>query len=786
MAQDIDETTEKIIEDIPEILPLLPVRDIVVFPFMVIPLFVGRAKSLHAIEEAMSNERYIFLATQKDATVDDPLEDDIYKVGTMCEILQVFKLPDGSNKILVEGLGRAKIQQFMRDSDFFEVQIEKENIAFEKTLKTEAYIRGLLDLFEEYVKLNNKIPPETILSANSIEDAGKLADMAASHLKLKIKEKQKILETYDPEKRVVLVSKALNRELEVLNIENKIKGDVRSSIGKMQREYYLQEQLKAIKRELGMSDDDSELGKLKKSIKRAQMPKNIEEKALEELSKLEHMMPMSPEAAVIRNYLDWLIIMPWNKKTKDNMSIAKAEKILDEDHYDLKKVKERIIEYLSVHKLVKKIKGPILCLVGPPGVGKTSIGKSIARALGRKFVRISLGGIRDEAEIRGHRRTYIGALPGKIIQGMKKAKTKNPVFLLDEIDKLSSDFRGDPASALLEVLDPEQNNAFNDLYLDVDFDLSDVMFITTANTLYTIPPALLDRMEVLSMPGYTLEEKVMIAKQFLIKKQKKANGLSRANLRFTDEAIKEIVKYYTREAGVRNMEREIANILRKIAKEVAKGERKRGRIVITKTMVIKYLGIRKNYFSERPVKPTVGAAIGLAWTSTGGDILIIEGLLIDGKGELILTGQLGDVMQESARAAMSFIRSKAKELKLNKDFHKKNDIHIHVPEGAIPKDGPSAGITIATAIASCLTGRPIRNDLAMTGEITLQGRVLPIGGVKEKVLAAYRSGIKYVILPEDNRPHIKEISKEIRKKVEFVFCENMQQVLDFALIKNEE
>jgi len=750
MAQDIDETTEKIIEDIPEILPLLPVRDIVVFPFMVIPLFVGRAKSLHAIEEAMSNERYIFLATQKDATVDDPLEDDIYKVGTMCEILQVFKLPDGSNKILVEGLGRAKIQQFMRDSDFFEVQIEKENIAFEKTLKTEAYIRGLLDLFEEYVKLNNKIPPETILSANSIEDAGKLADMAASHLKLKIKEKQKILETYDPEKRVVLVSKALNRELEVLNIENKIKGDVRSSIGKMQREYYLQEQLKAIKRELGMSDDDSELGKLKKSIKRAQMPKNIEEKALEELSKLEHMMPMSPEAAVIRNYLDWLIIMPWNKKTKDNMSIAKAEKILDEDHYDLKKVKERIIEYLSVHKLVKKIKGPILCLVGPPGVGKTSIGKSIARALGRKFVRISLGGIRDEAEIRGHRRTYIGALPGKIIQGMKKAKTKNPVFLLDEIDKLSSDFRGDPASALLEVLDPEQNNAFNDLYLDVDFDLSDVMFITTANTLYTIPPALLDRMEVLSMPGYTLEEKVMIAKQFLIKKQKKANGLSRANLRFTDEAIKEIVKYYTREAGVRNMEREIANILRKIAKEVAKGERKRGRIVITKTMVIKYLGIRKNYFSERPVKPTVGAAIGLAWTSTGGDILIIEGLLIDGKGELILTGQLGDVMQESARAAMSFIRSKAKELKLNKDFHKKNDIHIHVPEGAIPKDGPSAGITIATAIASCLTGRPIRNDMAMTGEITLQGRVLPIGGVKEKVLAAYRSGIKYFILPEDN------------------------------------
>lgn len=770
-------------EDVKEIsVPLIPLRDIVVFPHMVVPLFVGRDKSIKALELAMSQDKNILLAAQKKAKTDDPMPDDIYKIGTMGSILQLLKLPDGSVKVLVEGKKRARIGEFLPSQECFIVKVLDIDEEIEETVETEALIRNVVKAFEVYVKLNKKIPPEMIMSVSSIDDPGRLADIIASHLIIKLQDKQAILELTNATHRLERLYGFMEGEIEILEAEQRIRQRVKKQMEKTQKEYYLSEQMKAIQKELGERDEfKSELQELEERIKNKKMSKEATKKAKQELKKLKLMSPMAAEATVVRNYLDWLLSLPWAEVTEEKKDITEAEKSLEKDHYGLKQVKERIVEHLAVHGLVEEMKGPILCLVGPPGVGKTSLAKSIAKATNRKFVRLSLGGVRDEAEIRGHRRTYIGSMPGKIIQSLKKAGANNPVFLLDEVDKMSTDFRGDPASALLEVLDPEQNHTFNDHYLDCDYDLSKVMFITTANSLQGIPYPLLDRMEIIRIAGYTEMEKVHIARRFLIPKQIKAHGLSDINLEIPDALVLAVIRRYTREAGVRNLEREIASICRKVAKEVLK-RGKDIKIKISAKGLAKYLGVPKYRYGRMEEKDEIGVSTGLAWTETGGELLSIEVTVVPGKGKLTVTGKLGDVMKESAEAAFTYIRSRAEFLGIDKDFYQKVDIHIHVPEGAIPKDGPSAGIAMATAIASTLMKVPVRKDIAMTGEITLRGKVLPIGGLKEKILAAHRGMIPRVLVPKENEKDIKEIPAVILKKVEISFVEHMDDVLKAALV----
>lgn len=765
--------------------PLLPLRDIVIFPNMVAPLFVGREKSIKALEHAMGEGKTIFLATQKKAKTDNPTEKDIFRVGAVATILQLLRLPDGTVKALVEGKKRGKIDKFLSNDDFFMVQVKSIEEKIEQNVKIEALMRSTVQAFEVYAKLNKKISQEMVLSVSSIEEPGRLADTIASHMPFKIEYKQKLLEAIPQFKRLEMLYAYISGEIEIIQTEQRIKGRVKKQMEKTQREYYLNEQMRAIQKEMGEKDDfRNELADLQRRIKRKRMAREAAAKVRAEFKKLKLMSPMSAEATVVRNYIDWLLALPWYERTKDKLDIDQASIILDEDHYGLEKPKERILEYLAVQALVKKIKGPILCFVGPPGVGKTSLSKSIARALGRNFIRLSLGGVRDEAEIRGHRRTYIGALPGKIIQSLRKAKSNNPVFCLDEVDKMSMDFRGDPSAALLEVLDPEQNFAFNDHYLDVDYDLSEVMFITTANTLFSIPPALQDRMEIIRLPGYTEFDKLNIAKQFLVDKQSDANGLKPENIYFSDGAIYEIIRRYTKEAGVRNLEREIASICRKVAKVVVK-KGPETTIKITERSVNKHLGVPKFHYGRAEEKDEIGLAIGLAWTEFGGELLGIETAIMPGKGGLTITGKLGEVMQESAQAALTYVRSRAAALELDPNFYKKLDIHVHVPEGAIPKDGPSAGITMATAIASALLKVPVRKDLAMTGEITLRGRVLPIGGLKEKVLAAHRGLIKKILIPKENAKDIKEIPGKILKDIELILVEHMDDVLKQALLVDD-
>ena len=770
-------------EDVKEVsVPLIPLRDIVVFPHMVVPLFVGRDKSIKALELAMSQDKNILLAAQKKAKTDDPMPDDIYKIGTMGSILQLLKLPDGSVKVLVEGKKRARIKEFLPSHECFIVKVDNIDEEIEETVETEALIRSVVKAFEVYVKLNKRIPPEMIMSVSSIDDPGRLADIIASHLIVKLQDKQAILELTNATHRLERLYGFMEGEIEILEAEQRIRQRVKKQMEKTQKEYYLSEQMKAIQKELGERDEfKGELQELEERIKNKKMSKEATKKAKQELKKLKLMAPMAAEATVVRNYLDWLVSLPWAEVTEEEKDINEAEKCLEKDHYGLKQVKERIVEHLAVHGLVEEMKGPILCLVGPPGVGKTSLAKSIAKATNRKFVRLSLGGVRDEAEIRGHRRTYIGSMPGKIIQSLKKAGANNPVFLLDEVDKMSTDFRGDPASALLEVLDPEQNHTFNDHYLDCDYDLSKVMFITTANSLQGIPYPLLDRMEIIRIAGYTEMEKVHIARRFLIPKQIKAHGLSDINLEIPDALILAVIRRHTREAGVRNLEREIASICRKVAKEVLK-RGKDIKIKISAKGLAKYLGVPKYRYGRMEEKDEIGVSTGLAWTETGGELLSIEVTVVPGKGKLTVTGKLGDVMKESAEAAFTYIRSRAEFLGIDKDFYQKVDIHIHVPEGAIPKDGPSAGIAMATAIASALMKVPVRKDIAMTGEITLRGKVLPIGGLKEKILAAHRGMIPRVLVPKENEKDIKEIPATILKKVKISFVEHMDDVLKAALV----
>ncbi|MGB3096228.1 MAG: endopeptidase La [Candidatus Deferrimicrobiaceae bacterium] len=768
-------------EDNKKILPLLPLRDIVVFPHMVVPLFIGRDKSIAALDAALSQDRLIFLGAQRDASTNDPEEDDIYRIGTVAHIVQILKLPDGTVKVLVDGRFRARLLHFLPNDRYFQVSVEEFPIEQFEGATTEALVRNVVASFENYAKLSKKIPSEVLMELGSPDNPAKLADTVAAHLPIKLLDKQEILELPTSREQMEKILALLAAEIEILEIEKKIRGRVKKQMEKTQREFYLNEQMRAIQKELGQGDEGrTELDELEEKIKKKKMNKEAQQKADKEIKKLRLMSPMSAEATVSRNYIDWLISIPWQERTEDKLDIEAAEKVLNEDHYGLEKVKERILEYLAVRKLVEKLKGPILCFVGPPGVGKTSLAKSVARATGRKFVRMSLGGVRDEAEIRGHRRTYIGALPGKIMQQMKKAGTVNPVFLLDEVDKMSMDFRGDPSSALLEVLDPEQNNTFNDHYLDVDYDLSDVMFITTANMLYGIPAALQDRMETIRIPGYTEVEKLHIAIDHLLPRKKVEHGLPADRILFSDSAILQVIRYYTREAGVRNLERELASILRKIAREFVK-EKDPGKIRVTPQSVRRYLGVTKYRYGEAEEKRQPGLATGLAWTEFGGELLLIEAAIMPGKGNLKVTGKLGEVMQESAHAALSYIRTRAEIMELEKDFYQKIDIHIHVPEGAIPKDGPSAGITMATALASALLRVPARNDLAMTGEITLRGRVLPIGGVKEKLLAAHRGGIKTVILPSENEKDLAEIPGKIKKNLKIIFVRHMDEVISAAI-----
>ncbi len=769
------------------VIPLLPLRDVVVFPHMIVPLFVGREKSVNALESAMKYEKGIFMAAQKSAQKDDPKDEDIYDIGTVGSIIQLLRLPDNTVKVLVEGKKRARIKQYISNEEFHVVEIEEiEEASDSRSAKTEALVRSVLETFENYAKVSKKIPQELMGTVSSIDDPGKLADIIASHMNIKLDEKQKLLEISGVDERLEKIYGLMLSEIEILEIEDRIKRRVKKQMEKTQKDYYLNEQMRAIQKEMGEKDDfKSEIEELEKRLKAKKLSEEAQKKIKNEIKKLKMMAPMSAEATVVRNYIDWVLDLPWYEKTDNKNTLKESETILEEDHYGLKKVKERILEYLAVQTLVDKNKASILCLVGPPGVGKTSIAKSIARATNRKFVRLSLGGLRDEAEIRGHRRTYIGALPGKIIQLLKKAGSNNPVFCLDEIDKLSSDFRGDPASALLEVLDPEQNNAFNDNYLEVDYDLSDIMFITTANILQTIPAPLQDRMEVIRIAGYTEPEKMNIAKKFLVAKDMEANGLKDENIAFTDGALLAVIRQYTREAGVRNLEREIASVCRKVAREIVTNGRQ-GQIRINSKTVQKYLGVPKFRHGETEGKDAVGLSVGLAWTEFGGELLPIEVSIMKGTGKLTLTGKLGDVMQESAQAAFTYVRSRADEFGLPVDFYKEMDVHVHVPEGAIQKDGPSAGIAMATSIASALTKRKVRGDLAMTGEITLRGRVLPIGGLKEKMLAAHRGNLKTVIIPRDNEKDIVDIPSNVVKALEIVFVESVDEVLKVALLKRED
>lgn len=765
------------------LVPLLPLRDIVVFPHMVVPLFVGREKSIAALEEAMNKEKDILLSAQINAKTNDPKEEDIYQVGTLASIIQLLRLPDGTVKVLVEGKNRASIRQYIPNAAFFLVEVETLHEERDVNVEIEALMRGVKSTFEQYVKLNRRIPPEMLASVSTIDDPSRLADTIVAHLALKLPDKQNILEIISAAERLEKLLSLMQSEIEILQVERRIRTRVKKQMEKTQREYYLNEQMQAIQKELGERDEfKSEIAELEEKAKKKKLSAEAREKIAKEIKKLKLMSPMSAEATVVRNYIDWVLSLPWDEMTKDKLDIKEAERILAEDHYGLEQPKERIIEYLAVRSLVEKMKGPILCFVGPPGVGKTSLGRSISRAMGRKFIRLSLGGVRDEAEIRGHRRTYIGALPGKVIQSLKKAGSNNPVFLLDEVDKMSMDFRGDPSAALLEVLDPEQNHTFNDHYLDLDYDLSHVMFITTANTLPAIPMPLQDRMEIIRIPGYTEVEKLEIAKRYLIRKQREANGLQEKNITFTESALKLIIRRYTREAGVRNLEREIASISRKVAREVAKSQDREKFIRITPKKVHKYLGVPKFHFGLAEETDQIGLCTGLAWTEFGGELLTTEVSVMPGKGKLTITGKLGDVMQESAQAAMSYVRSRAEVLGLGREFYQKVDIHIHIPEGAIPKDGPSAGITMATAITSALLKIPVHKDVAMTGEITLRGRVLPIGGLKEKILAAHRGKIKKVLIPKENEKDLKEIPKKILKDVGIIKVEHMDDVLREALV----
>jgi ATP-dependent Lon protease len=765
-----------------EYLPLLPLRGMIVFPYMVVPLDVGRDKSISALEEGMINERLIVLAAQRQAKVNEPEAADIYQIGTIVEIKQLLKLPDGTLRVLVEGLNRVRIVEYLQYDPHYKVKLAEMPEIEEKNYETEALMRTTLFQFEQYIKLSKKIPPEVLTSVHNVEDPGRLADIIASHLNLKIEEKQDILEAVSFRKRLEVLCGFLMKEIEILEMERKIHVRVRKQMEKTQKEYYLREQIKAIQKELGEADERAaEIEEFRARLRDLELPREALEKVNKEIDRLAKMPPLSAEAVVVRNYLDWVMTLPWNNFTEDRLDVNMAEAILNEDHYGLEKVKERILEYLAVCQLTKELKGPILCLIGPPGVGKTSLAKSVARALNRKFVRFSLGGVRDEAEIRGHRRTYVGALPGKIVQIMKQAGAKNPVILLDEIDKMSTDFRGDPSSALLEVLDPEQNCAFSDHYLELTFDLSKVMFITTANTYHGIPRPLLDRMEIINISGYTEEEKVEIAKRHLLPKQMKEHGLTDKNLNISDPMLQRIIANYTRESGVRNLERQLAAVCRKSARELVQTSKKT--IRMNKNNIEKFLGIPKYRHNNAEEQDQVGVATGLAWTEVGGDILLIEVTLIKGKGQLILTGKLGEVMRESAQAAFSYIRSRSKALGIDDSIFEQYDIHIHIPEGAIPKDGPSAGITMATAIVSVLTNCPILKDVAMTGEITLRGRVLPIGGLKEKVLAAHRSGIKKVLVPKENEKDLEEIPANIRGDVKLVLVESMDEVWHHSLVK---
>jgi len=759
--------------------PVLPLRDIVVFPHMIVPLFVGRDKSVRALEDVMKDDKKILLVAQKNASQDDPTTNDIYNVGTVSTVLQLLKLPDGTVKVLVEGGHRAQISTFLDNPDFFQAEALSVGEGEGDDQELEALSRSVVAQFEQYIKLNKKIPPEVLVSINQIEGAGKLADTVASHLALKISEKQELLEIGSITERLDRVYSYMEAEIGVLQVEKKIRNRVKRQMEKTQREYYLNEQLKAIQKELGETEDGrDEAAEFEDRIKRTKFSKEAREKALSELKKLRSMSPMSAEAAVVRNYLEWMLSIPWKKRSRVKRDLKVALEVLDEDHFGLKKVKERILEYLAVQLRTQKLKGPILCLVGPPGVGKTSLGKSVARATGRNFVRMSLGGVRDESEIRGHRRTYIGSMPGKIIHGMKKAKTSNPLFLLDEVDKMGQDWRGDPSSALLEVLDPEQNSTFNDHYLEVDYDLSDVMFITTANTM-NMPGPLLDRMEIIRISGYTEDEKIEIARRHLILKQKEANGLKEGEWSISDGALRDLVRYYTREAGVRNLERELANLTRKATKEILMSDTKV--INITSKNLAKYAGIRRYRYGESELEDLIGVTTGLAWTEVGGELLSIEAVLVPGKGRMIITGKLGDVMQESIQAARSYVQFRAPEFGIKPTMFTRKDIHVHVPEGATPKDGPSAGVGMITSIVSMLTGTPVRKDVAMTGEISLRGRVLPIGGLKEKLLAAHRGGIRTVLVPKDNERDLTDVPENVKRGLEIIPVTTVDEVLAHAL-----